>query len=97
MERSFVNNEHTNRHFHDPMTAWYEATQPGRNGIDYLLKYLLPACHPAIKQEQIREALNRVRQEVGDALCHHYEGGSVEKNSSAPANAGISFGNRSDG
>ncbi|KAA9349856.1 virulence factor SrfC family protein [Larkinella humicola] len=79
MEHSFVNNEHTNRHFHDPMTAWYEATQPGRNGIDYLLKYLLPACHPAIKQEQIREALNRVRQEVGEALCHHYEGGSVEE------------------
>ncbi|GAA4409167.1 putative virulence factor [Nibrella viscosa] len=79
MEQSFVNSEHIIRHFHDPLTAWYEATRPGRNGIDYLLKYLMPACHPAIKQEQIREALNQIRQEIGAALCHHYEGGSVDE------------------
>ncbi|RRB00111.1 virulence factor SrfC family protein [Larkinella rosea] len=79
MARSFTNSDHIVRHFHDPMTAWTEATQPGRNGIDYLLKYLLPACHPAIKMEQIRDALQVVRQETGAALCHHYEGGSVEE------------------
>lgn len=79
LERSFTASTYTQLHFHNPLTAWREATQPNRNGVDYLVKYLLPACHPAIKAEQIRIALDTVRQEIGRQLCGHYEGGSVEE------------------
>ncbi|SOD99712.1 virulence factor SrfC family protein [Spirosoma fluviale] len=79
LQQSFVQSRHAVNHFHNPLLAWQEATQPSHNGIDYLLKYLLPACHPAIKEEQLRGALQEVRQGIGRALCAHYEGGSVEE------------------
>ncbi|ADB42437.1 virulence factor SrfC family protein [Spirosoma linguale] len=79
LEASFVGSSIVKQHFIEPMVAWREAMSPGNNGVSYLLRHLLPASHPRIKQEQLAEALQLVRKEIGKALCEHYEGGSVEE------------------
>jgi hypothetical protein len=79
LETSFVRSESVQRHFYDPQRAWNESIRPAHNGVDYLTAHLLPACHSSIKHQQIQEALALVRQEVGKALCRHYEGGSLEE------------------
>lgn len=79
LRASFVNSPDVVRHFYDPARMWQEAIEPGQNGLAYLMRFLMPACHPAIKSEQIRVALDTLRQEIGRELCAHYEGGSVEE------------------
>ncbi len=79
LRTSFVNSPDVQRHFYEPARMWQEAIEAQQTGLAYLVKYLTPACHPAIKNEQIRVALDQVRQDIGRQLCGHYEGGSVEE------------------
>jgi hypothetical protein len=79
LRTSFVNHPDVNNYFYDPARMWQEAIEPGQTGLPYLIRYLTPACHPAIKNEQIKAALEAVRHEAGRELCTHYEGGSVEE------------------
>jgi len=79
MKTSFLQSNHVSRHFRNPSEAWVESTEPGKSGIDYIVRYLTPTCEPIIKREQLKNGIVLLRKEVCAELGKYYTSGDINQ------------------
>lgn len=92
MEKSWLNHPQIIKRFHNPLESWKEFTDLNKDGLDYIVKYLLPTTNPIIKTEQIRGRIEIINKNIRDLLSSFYRGGSIdEKLQKARVNAAQTF------
>ena len=87
MRTSFVSNPYVKRYSYNPEECWNEFSQLNKSGIDYLLRYLTPACDPIIKQEQIKGLATELQHELYTCLQQYHRGDQAEEIRKAQAQA----------
>ncbi|MDR2744835.1 MAG: putative virulence factor [Desulfovibrio sp.] len=70
---AFLNSSLVARHFKDPQKSWEAAMRLNDGGISHIRESLRPLCNPAIKQTQIRIALQDRCQKLFRRLAAFYK------------------------
>lgn len=92
MEKSWLNHPEVIKRFYNPLESWKSFTEPNKDGLDQIIRYLLPTTNPIIKLEQIRGRIDIINQKLYNLLSSFYKGGTIdEKLSKARVNAAQVF------
>ncbi len=92
MKKSFLAHPAVKKHIRNPEEAWQETTEPGKSGVDYIVKHLNPTCDPRLKFERIKIFIKNLALSIHKELDEYYEGEDIgEKLKKANLNAAQVF------
>lgn len=92
MKKSYLAHPAVKKHIRYPEEAWKETTEPGKSGVNYIVKYLTPTCDPRLKFERIKTFIRDLARSIHKELDEYYEGEDIgEKLKKANLNAAKVF------
>lgn len=73
LESAFLKSPLVAQHFPDPARAWQEAMRLNDGGISYIRESLSPLCDPQIKEQQLRQNIERTRAAIARRLAGFHQ------------------------
>ncbi|MDN5214708.1 virulence factor SrfC family protein [Fulvivirgaceae bacterium BMA12] len=72
MQISFLKHSNSDNLFHNKKEMWNASSTPGQSGVDEIVKYMTPVCHPTLKWLQVCDQLVTLRQKVDNEFRKYY-------------------------
>ncbi len=79
MRQAFLTFDFVKKHFRKPEEAWNESCTIGKDGLDYIVKYMSPTTHPIIRITRIEQLIEEIKQKAATDLEHYYESNDLDK------------------
>ncbi|HOW74539.1 MAG TPA: virulence factor SrfC family protein [Candidatus Competibacteraceae bacterium] len=69
---AFLQDQHANRHFRNPLEAWEAGFALNDGGITYLAQNLRPLCNPELKRRQLTGQAAQLRSQMAERIDHYH-------------------------